>query len=351
MGRKEKEYRRLPGRGRNLSGTTTLWLGPDHLLRVDSHRYAEDYKRFYYNDIQSIVLLPSTRRHSILIASAAVCVPLALLALFLEGAWTVFLGCLAGVAGLMLAVNWLRGETCECRLQTAVQTEVLQSLNRLRTALKALRLLQPRVEAIQGKLGPDLFHPGPDAASPMPSLVEPGLTPGTASRAIHPDPRQAERLVPHSSGVAHAVLFSLLPLHAAATATDMAVNHLAVTLAGVLIYLALTPAVIVALIHQSRTDIGHFLRWQVLASLGYVCVSFLLNSAYSMAAGLSGKSTDNYWRVLVALSETSVWESPWLMGMSVFSIAVSLAIAIPGWVDLARFWVRPGPPGSSDSNS
>jgi len=35
MARKEKEYRRLPGRGRHLSGTSTLWLGPDHLLRVE----------------------------------------------------------------------------------------------------------------------------------------------------------------------------------------------------------------------------------------------------------------------------------------------------------------------------
>src|SRR5438552_5540465 len=166
MARKEKEYRRLRGRSRHLSGTSTLWLGPDHLLRVDSHRYAEDCKRFYYRDIQSMVLLPRTRRQSILIACAAVCVPLTLLALFLNGAWAVFLGCLAGLAGLILAVNWLRGETCECRLQTAVQTEVLHSLTRLRTALKALRLLRLRVEAIQGQLDPELFHPEADAAGP-----------------------------------------------------------------------------------------------------------------------------------------------------------------------------------------
>jgi len=342
MARKEKEYRRLPGRGHHLSGTSTLWLGPDHLLRVDSHRYAEDYKRFYYGDIQSIVLLPSTRRQSILIAWAAVCVPLTLLALFSPGAWAVFLGCLAGLAGLMLAVNWLRGETCECRIQTAVQTEVLRSLNRLRTALKALRLLQPRVEAIQGKLGPEFFHPEADAAGPVSNLFEPGLTPGTPSRAAHPDLQQDERRVIHSSGAAHAVLFSLLLLKAATAATDIAVNHLALTVAGVFIYLAVAVAVVVALIHQNRTDIGRFLRWHVPASLGYVCAHFLLSAAYNAAAGLSGKSTDSYWQSLVALSETSAWESPWLMGMSVFSIAVSLAIAIPGWLGLARFWaLRP----------
>src|SRR5207249_2550956 len=174
------------------------------------------------------------------------------------------------------------------------------------------------------------------------NLFEPGLTPGTPARAAHPDLQQDERRVTHSSGAAHAVLFSLLLLKAATAATDIAVNHLALTVAGVFIYLAVAVAVVVALIHQNRTDIGRFLRWHVPASLGYVCAHFLLSAAYNAAAGLSGKSTDSYWRSLVALSETSAWESPWLMGMSVFSIAVSLAIAIPGWLGLARFWaLRP----------
>ena len=99
-------------------------------------------------------------------------------------------------------------------------------------------------------------------------------------------------------------------LKAATAATDIAVNHLALTVAGVFIYLAVAVAVVVALIHQNRTDIGRFLRWQVPASLGYVCAGFLLIAAHSMATALSGKSGDNQWQMLVALSETSAWESP-----------------------------------------
>jgi hypothetical protein len=349
MPRKAREYQRLPGRRRSLTGGCTLWLGPDHLLRVDSHSYVENYKRFYYRDIQSIVLLPTSRRRSLLIGWAALGAPLAMLALVLGGAWGIFLGCLAGLAAVVVAITWLRGPTCECRLQTAVQTEVLGSLSRVRTASKALKRLQARVESVQGKLGPEFFPPetaGGSETSDSSRVLE--SLPG----AVQLRPQQKERLR-HSSGASHAVLFSLLLLDAAASATDIAINHLALTLAGLMIYLALTAAVIVALIQQSQTDIGRFLRWQVLASLGYVCTSFLLASAYNVGTALTagaknGRRADSQWDMLVTLSETSAWDSPWLMGMYLFCIVTSLTIAVPGWVGLARFWSQPAPQGSSE---
>jgi hypothetical protein len=353
MAKKEKEYQRLPGRRRTLTGTCTLWLGPDHLLRVDSHGYAENYKRFYYRDIQSIVLVPTPRRQSFLTGWAALGAPLATLALFLGGAWGISLGSLAGLAALMLAVTWLRGPTCECRLQTAVQTEVLPSLNLVRAASKALKRLLTRVEAVQGKLGPEFFLLETTAGTDTSDLFHSSPAQESVPGAVQPGPQQGERLVRHSSGTSHAVLFSLLLLDAATTAIDIAVNHLALTLAGVVIYLALTAAVIVALIQQSRTDIGRFLRWQVLACLGYVCTSFLLSSAYNIASGLTvslknGRRVDSQWDMLVALSETSAWDSPWLMGLSVFSVAASLTIAVPGWVGLVRFWAHAAPRSSSE---
>ena len=33
----------------------TLWQGPDHLLQIYSRLGVEDYKRFYFNDIQAII--------------------------------------------------------------------------------------------------------------------------------------------------------------------------------------------------------------------------------------------------------------------------------------------------------
>src|SRR2546426_6411511 len=58
------EYLRLPGRGRPrglralLTGPSTLWMGGDHLLAVDSNGWRETYRRFGYRDIQAILITP-----------------------------------------------------------------------------------------------------------------------------------------------------------------------------------------------------------------------------------------------------------------------------------------------------
>ena len=35
---------------------SSVWLGPDHLLLVESLRFREEYKRFYLRDIQAIAV-------------------------------------------------------------------------------------------------------------------------------------------------------------------------------------------------------------------------------------------------------------------------------------------------------
>ena len=59
----ENEYIRLPGRGSvnegfftSASGKSRLFLGKDHLLRVNSNGWTENYRRFYFTDIQAVVV-------------------------------------------------------------------------------------------------------------------------------------------------------------------------------------------------------------------------------------------------------------------------------------------------------
>ncbi len=63
MPKAPKDYTRLPGRGLRYGGfrlfsraICTLWMGADHLLLVDRTGYTESYKRFYFADIQAIVV-------------------------------------------------------------------------------------------------------------------------------------------------------------------------------------------------------------------------------------------------------------------------------------------------------
>ena len=65
----EKQYERLTRARRRQAGfvaatyiRTSLWLGKDHLLCIDSNGYSETYKRFYFQDIQAVSIRLTQRR-------------------------------------------------------------------------------------------------------------------------------------------------------------------------------------------------------------------------------------------------------------------------------------------------
>ena len=64
----EIKYTRLPGKGLRRQGFVavvrtycTLWLAKDHILNVDNRVFSEDYKRFYFSDIQAIITQKTNR--------------------------------------------------------------------------------------------------------------------------------------------------------------------------------------------------------------------------------------------------------------------------------------------------
>ena len=53
---------------------------------------------------------------------------------------------------MLLLINMYRGPTCETKLLTAVQTEKLHSLHRLKNAFKVMDRLRPHIQSAQGTL-------------------------------------------------------------------------------------------------------------------------------------------------------------------------------------------------------
>lgn len=158
----ESEYTRLtPMRKRAGFAIFTvsrsgLWLGADHLLCVESEGYNETYKRFYFRDIQAIVLRRTHRMLGIAIATGLITglfVLIALTAPPAEVKWT--FGVLAGVAAIPFVVNLAYGPTCQCQLRTAVQTEEMPSMGRVRRARKAMERIRPLIAEAQGTVRPE----------------------------------------------------------------------------------------------------------------------------------------------------------------------------------------------------
>jgi hypothetical protein len=146
-------YTKLPGRGLTWGGPSRVWLGGDHVLLVLTRGYSETYRRFFFKDIQGIIV---RRTHVGKIWNAiwaSFLVFFALLALLVnDNPGSIVLGCIAAPFGIALLVNLLLGPTCAFHIRTAVQTERLPAISRVASAQKFMALIQPFVTAAQGEL-------------------------------------------------------------------------------------------------------------------------------------------------------------------------------------------------------
>jgi hypothetical protein len=184
------EYRKLPGKRRGFYNVSSVWAGPDHLLLVRGSRFREEYKRFYFRDVQAIAVARAPRFHistrSFVVALCMLAIPGALFAsaflTALTGSPSYRLGAL-GLAALALVGVWAyisAAQSCRCRIYTAVSSDDLPSVYRLWTARKFLAEVEPLIAQTQGTIqgewaaaaegraiGP---APAPSAFPPTPAL-------------------------------------------------------------------------------------------------------------------------------------------------------------------------------------
>ncbi len=183
-----RAHRRLVGGGlfSVSAGYSSLWLGPDHMLCIDVSGVAEEYKRFYYSDIQAIIVKKNWRG---LVRNILACLPLLFflaVAVFADDTFAnIFCGFIALMIGLMLGFNLYLGTTVTTYLRTAVQIEELPSLNTIRRARKAMAKLRPLIAAAQGELVPgeiaeklpELYQAAPLHLPSVPPAAPPPLNP------------------------------------------------------------------------------------------------------------------------------------------------------------------------------
>lgn len=149
----EKEYRRLAG-AQQLGWTrSSLWLGRDHLLKVTNvSGYVQEYRRFYFKDIQALIVQRSNRGLSfsiILLSLILILIFIAADHYFRSGLQFAIIALPAPIA--LLAINWLRGPSCKFYVRTAVQTDRVEAVRRVRKAERIIAQLRPLILQAQGE--------------------------------------------------------------------------------------------------------------------------------------------------------------------------------------------------------
>src|SRR2546423_5604950 len=152
MARSPKLYRRLPGRGLVAAQRVQLYEGPDHFLQVSSSGYSESYRRFYFRDIQAVTIRKTHMGKVWIAIFGFLSAVLGLPAFDIGGTAAIVMWSIAGFFALLVISNLALGPTCACYIRTAVQTERLSAVTRIRTARRLLRRIRPLIEGVQGSL-------------------------------------------------------------------------------------------------------------------------------------------------------------------------------------------------------
>lgn len=152
-------YRRFPGRASHVISVLTLWEGDTHLLLVNSWPWGESYRRFFFADIQAVILRRTKRRMviNIVLAGLLFLIAAPLLAAMVqnpgETGWLVSAGVVTGLLLIFLLVNSLRGPGCTMHIQTTLLCDQIPTVRRLRRARQILARIQPRIAAAQNMAG------------------------------------------------------------------------------------------------------------------------------------------------------------------------------------------------------
>jgi hypothetical protein len=197
----EQEYHRLT-RARRRPGIAvvtvsqfSLWLGRDHLLLIESNGYTENYKRFYFRDIQAIMVRRTDARRTISIVLGILAGLLMLIGVLTNNTIGIItFSAIALVTCLIpLWINLLLGPTCMCELRTAVQTEDLP-IRRVGKARKILQRIRPLIAEAQGQITPEEVEAQMRVLAATPPM--PATAPTPSAGYVADDINAPPRIVP-----------------------------------------------------------------------------------------------------------------------------------------------------------
>jgi hypothetical protein len=326
MSKESRPYRRLSGTG--FFTPHRIYAGADHLLSIKATSFSEDYMRFYYKDIQSIILRKTINGKVFNLLLAAFLIIFLLSALGLHGGWAGFFFALTVLFFLLFIINWLRGPTCICHIMTPIQTVLLPALRRIRKAEKALARLRPLIEGAQGVLSEESLH----------EIRQ--------EEDVSPRVKTYQKALKHEQGNFHVILFALILVSGLFIAIGIFYQNIVISLMSGLVVLSATILLIVSLVKQTGSDLSVSLKTITWFTAGYLFIVYLSGYMVSVYAMVKNPGiSSNEWGLIKNISIMSPMDHPWLMRLSIFCLCSALILGLSGLVLTRKFrkeyeWLR-----------
>jgi hypothetical protein len=314
--KREKEYRRLTRTRRGLAKGHSLWLGKDHILAVESTGYTEEYRRYYFRDIQGIVTRRTDRRDWL---SGIFLIPVLLLA------WPALKASVSGNSGgvagwgipagaflVLILVNIFRGPTCRTWIQMPLTVDELPSLDRIPKVRRVLETLRPLVASAQGTVRRSEIPVRAAQERPAPPPLRPAPAPASAERRGEPESGYDGRI--------HRIFFSLLLLNAVETPLALYFPS-AMQPVNAIVALFLIGFMVAALAKQHTFRVpktARVLVWVAGGTMAAVTVAAVVYGFYFIfSSAFAGRMKPDAFRL-------EPLDHPFLVALSLVDIAVSL---------------------------
>ncbi len=324
---KDTIYRRVPGSGR---GGNSLWLGKDHLLSVHYKVFSQEYRRYYYKDIQAIITCKNDSFKIVNSILAMVSGILILLAFFLGDVGTIFTSVFGGLffLGLLIYLGW--GPDCVCYIKTAVQIEKLSPLSRLRRVKKAMAIIHPIIQAVQGELHPEMLEQHMAASSSVPELTIPRYSPAIPSQKVV-----------HEPGYWHKTMYLLMIFLGIYSLILINIRNVPMIAGETFLTLAFWVLAIIGLVKQQNSDLPKGIRNIGWAVLFYMCFEFITSTISYMVIIFKNINnphfTGDYLTMMRNWADMSPLENPYLMVNYMISIAVLFGLGVYGLILIREF--------------
>jgi len=331
MSMKTQEYIKLRGKGfkrgsfLSLSGIrASLWLGQDHMLCIYNKGYEEDYRRFYFRDIQAIITHQDNRRlvWNIIFGVFA----------FAFAFWGPPYLMVSAFFLVLILINWLRGPTCTCYVQTAVSRENLPSLNRLKHVNHAITRLAHVIERVQGHVSPEEIHHhlGENTQKSSGEHIEKSVEAGTQKTRSAAGTGKRQSATSYNGRI-HTALFFCLIVSGILTSIDFLHKSVPFTTVQMIFSSGLSILLIIALVKQQGSGLSQWTRRLTWTTLGFMCaVSFIIYSIVIFLTFQSKTSIYTSWDYMRMLSSVSPYDNSFLMVIYVISISYCLTAGIVG---------------------
>jgi hypothetical protein len=310
----------------------SLWQGPDHLLWVSSSFFKERYRRFYYNDIQSIILQRTGNHWIWTCVWGALALLFGIIASAVSGTAYVS-GTFSVIFLAALLTNILMGPSCNVFLQTAVQLQRISSLRRVRTANKALEKIKVLVNSKQGAWQKEISVAAQNNSAPSRTHDR------SESATAAPAQKEGEAAAPKGpyKPLFHQILFGLLLIMGILGSIQILIKSLPIGLLETLLHGAAQVMVIVALVrwfrHLKGTAIAK-LNW--LALVFVIIVTVIGYVFYFVVSFQNPEYNYNHWAMFKMMFELQMSDHSFALAANIIYAGGNLLLGLFGLLVLQR---------------